>query len=117
MTRTKSLLLIFALSFFAMNLSLSVYFFNKKDIFSLFGIVKKINYFEEIKINFPDIENLIVTDISLSSFAVKGVIKNNYIIYNVIDYFKENKVDIKTLVIEPAQSSHRAMNIKLVLKQ
>ena len=117
MTKTKNLFLVCALSFFIINLGVSIYFFNMKNISSVFKIAEKINYFDEMKIYFPNIDDLIVTDISSSSFAIKGVIKNNDTIYNIINYFEDNKVEIKTLIIEPAQFSQRSMNIKLVLKQ
>jgi len=115
MTKTKNLLLVCALSFFIINLGVSIYFFNMKNISSVFKIAEKINYFDEMKIYFPNIDDLIVTDINSSSFAIKGVIKNNDTIYNIINYFEDNKVEIKTLVIEPAKSFQRSMNIKLVL--
>jgi hypothetical protein len=115
MTKTKNLLLVCALSFFIINLGVSIYFFNMKNISSVFKIAEKINYFDEMKIYFPNIDDLIVTDINSSSFAIKGVIKNNDTIYNIINYFEDNKVEIKTLIIEPAQSFQRSMNIKLVL--
>ena len=115
MTKTKNLFLVCALSFFIINLGVSIYFFNMKNISSVFKIAEKINYFDEMKIHFPNIDDLIVTDINSSSFAIKGVIKNNDTIYNIINYFEDNKVEIKTLVIEPAQSFQRSMNIKLVL--
>jgi hypothetical protein len=115
MTKTKNLFLVCALSFFIINLGVSIYFFNMKNISSVFKIAEKINYFDEMKIYFPNIDDLIVTDINSSSFAIKGVIKNNDTIYNIINYFEDNKVEIKTLVIEPAQSFQRSMNIKLVL--
>ena len=86
-----------------------------KNISSVFKIAEKINYFDEMKVYFPNIDDLIVTDISSSSFAIKGVIKNNDTIYNIINYFEDNKVEIKTLIIEPAQPFQRSMNIKLVL--
>ena len=115
MTKTKNLFLVCALSFFIINLGVSIYFFNMKNISSVFKTAEKINYFDEMKVYFPNIDDLIVTDISASSFAIKGVIKNNDTIYNIINYFEDNKVEIKTLVIEPAQSFQRSMNIKLVL--
>jgi hypothetical protein len=117
MIKSKNLLLICALSFFILNVGYSVYFFKIQNILSIFKIEEKINYFEDLKIYFPDIDDLIVTEISSSKFAIKGVIKNNETIYNIIDYFGDNKVEIKTLIIAPEQFLQRSMNIKLVLKQ
>ena len=86
MIKSKNLLLICALSFFILNVGYSVYFFKIQNILSIFKIEEKINYFEDLKIYFPDIDDLIVTEISSSKFAIKGVIKNNETIYNIIDY-------------------------------
>ena len=55
MIKSKNLLLICALSFFILNVGYSVYFFKIQNILSIFKIEEKINYFEDLKIYFPDI--------------------------------------------------------------
>ena len=117
MIKLKPLFLICALSFFTINLAFSVYFFYTKDVSSYFSTEQKINYSDEIGIYFPDIDDLVFTEINPNTFAIKGVINKNETIYNLVNYFIDAHVEINTLIIEPTKSSQRSMNIKLVLKK
>ena len=117
MIKLKPLFLFCALSFFTINLAFSVYFFYTKDVSSYFSTEQKINYSDEIGIYFPDIDDLVLTEINPNTFAIKGVINKNETIYNLVNYFIDAHVEINTLIIEPTKSSQRSMNIKLVLKK
>ena len=117
MIKLKPLFLFCALSFFTINLAFSVYFFYTKDVSSYFSAEQKINYSDEIGIYFPDIDDLVFTEINPNTFAIKGVINKNETIYNLVNYFIDAHVEINTLIIEPTKSSKRSMNIKLVLKK
>ena len=117
MIKLKPLFLFCALSFFTINLAFSVYFFYTKDVSSYFGAEQKIDYSDEIGIYFPDIDDLVFTEINPNTFAIKGVINKNETIYNLVNYFIDAHVEINTLIIEPTKSSQRSMNIKLVLKK
>ena len=117
MIKLKPLFLFCALSFFTINLAFSVYFFYTKDVSSYVSTEQKINYSDEIGIYFPDIDDLVFTEINPNTFAIKGVINKNETIYNLVNYFIDANVEINTLIIEPTKSSQRSMNIKLVLKK
>ena len=117
MIKLKPLFLFCALSFFTINLAFSVYFFYTKDVSSYFSTEQKINYSDEIGIYFPDIDDLVFTEINPNTFAINGVINKNETIYNLVNYFIDAHVEINTLIIEPTKSSQRSMNIKLVLKK
>ena len=117
MIKLKPLFLFCALSFFTINLVFSVYFFYTKDVTSYLSAEQKINYSDEIGIYFPDIDDLVFTEINPNTFAIKGVINKNETIYNLVNYFIDAHVEINTLIIEPTKSSQRSMNIKLVLKK
>ena len=118
MIKLKPLFLFCALSFFTINLGLALYFVYTKNVISHFTAEqKKINYSDEIGIYFPDIDDLVFTEINPNTFAIKGVINKNETIYNLVNYFIDAHVEINTLIIEPTKSSQRSMNIKLVLKK
>ena len=70
-----------------------------------------------MEIYFPDITDLVFKEINPSTFAIKGVINKNETIYNIVNYFINENIEINTLIIEPTKSSQRSMNIKLVLKK
>ena len=107
----------FVWSFFILNLGFSLYFLSTHDKIFNFQSEEKVNHSADLRTYFPDINDLVVNEISSTRFAIKGVIKNNETIYNIINYFLDNKVEIETLIIEPVEFSQRLMNIKLVLKR
>jgi len=107
----------FVWSFFIINLACSLYFLNAQGKVFNFKSDEKVNYSADLRIYFPDINDLVINEISSTTFAMKGVIKNSDTIYNIINYFLDNNVEIETLIIEPGEVSQRLMNIKLVLKR
>ncbi len=117
MIKLKPLFLFCALIFFTINLAFSVYFFYTKNVASYFSAEHKINFSDEMEIYFPDITDLVFKEINPNTFAIKGVINKNETIYNIVNYFINENIEINTLIIEPTKSSQRSMNIKLVLKK
>ena len=98
MIKLKPLFLFCALSFFTINLAFSVYFFYTKDVSSYFSAEQKINYSDEIGIYFPDIDDLVFTEIHPNTFAIKGVINKNETIYNLVNYFIDLVINFSTII-------------------
>ena len=117
MINLKPVFLLCSLIFFLLNVGVLVYFFYTKTVISHFITEEKINYSDEMEMYFPDINDLVFTEINSNTFAIKGVINKNETIYNIVTYFKDANVEISTLIIEPTKSPQRSMNITLLLKK